>query len=106
MSQQSDLAEHAHERLSEKMLPAAHLVRLVRERWGVLATPISVHLFVAESIRCLLRYDDVEVGDIVDAHFIPWASAPNDSEDRIEDEFCGFDSFLDDDTRYVFRKRT
>jgi hypothetical protein len=105
MSQQSQLADHAHERLSATPVSASYLIRLVRDRLGEIATPVSVHFFVAESIRCLLRYEDVEVGDLVDDRFVAWSSDAIDSEQRIEDELSSFDTYLEDDGRYVFRKK-
>ena len=105
MSQQSELADWAYARLSDGPFPASNLVRMVREKWDTVANPQAVHFFVSESLACLLRNEDVEVGDIFENTFVPWTSAPWESEQRIEDELCNFEDYLEDVSRYVFRKK-
>jgi hypothetical protein len=105
MSQQSELADWAYERLCHEPLSAALLVRMVRAKWGPTANPQAVHFFVAETLTCLLRKGDVEVGDATGSGFTPWALAPWGSDQKIEDEICGLGAFLEDESRYVFRKK-
>ncbi len=105
MSQQSELADYAYGRLSEGLLPASHLVRMIMGQWGVIANPSSVHFFVSESIACLLRHHDVEVGDTIDGGYIPWIFEPWDSAEKIEVELSRFESYFEDESNYVFRKK-
>ena len=105
MSQQSDMADAVYRRLSLKPVAAAHLVRELRSRWGVEHSVGSVHGFVRETATCLLHRDDVEVGDVTAGRFVPWQLAPWDADERIDAELMAMDLFLDDDNKYVFRKR-
>lgn len=105
MSQQSELADYAYAKLDDGQLSAAHLVRLIREKWQALATPESVHFFVSESVRCLMGRVGVEVGDIIDGQFVRWDLELWDADETFESEVCALDTYLEDDTRYVFRKQ-
>ena len=105
MSQQSDMADSVYERLSSQPVAAAQLVRELRSRWGVEHGVGSVHGFVREVATCLLHYEDVEVGDVQAGTFIPWPLPQWDADDKIDAELMAMDSFLDDEARYVFRKR-
>jgi hypothetical protein len=105
MSQQSDMADGVYSRLSSESVSAAHLVRELRSRWGVEHGVGSVHGFVREVATCLLHHDDVEVGDLTAGRFIPWQLASWDADDRIDAELMAMDLFLDDESKYVFRKR-
>jgi hypothetical protein len=105
MSQQSDMADTVYRRLSSQPVAAAHLVRELRSRWGAEHGVGSVHGFVREVATCLLRHDDVEVGDVTAGRFIPWELAPWDAEEKMDAELMAMDLFLDDEDKYVFRKR-
>jgi hypothetical protein len=105
MSQQSDMADAVYRRLSSEPVAAAHLVRELRSRWGVEHGVGSVHGFVREVATCLLHHDDVEVGDVTAGRFVPWQLASWDADERIDAELMAMDLFLEDESKYVFRKR-
>jgi hypothetical protein len=105
MSQQSDMADFVYSRLSKEPVPAAYLVRDLRRRWGSEHDAGSVHGFVREVATCLLHHDDVEVGDIAAGRFVPWMLEPWDASDKIDAELMAMQSFLNDDDKYVFRKK-
>ena len=105
MSQQSDMADDVYSRLSAGPVAAAHLVRDLRSRWGVEHGIGSVHGFVREVATCLLHRDDVEVGDVRDGSFIPWSLPQWDADEKIDAELRAMNTFLDDESQYVFRKR-
>jgi hypothetical protein len=105
MSQQSDMADVVYSRLSSEPVSAAHLVRELRSRWGVEHGVGSVHGFVREVATCLLHHDDVEVGDVTAGRFVPWQLASWDADEKIDAELMTMDLFLDDESKYVFRKR-
>jgi hypothetical protein len=105
MSQQSDMADAVYSRLSSEPVSAAHLIRELRSRWGVEHGVGSVHGFVREVATCLLHHDDVEVGDVTAGRFVPWQLASCDADERIDAELMALDLFLDDESKYVFRKR-
>jgi hypothetical protein len=105
MSQQSELADWVYSRLPDGPIPASRLVLLVREKWGAIAEPQAVHLFVSESLACLLRNEDVEAGDLLDEVFLPWRTEPSDSALKINDELSVYETYLEDPSRYVFRKK-
>ena len=106
MSQQSDMADLVYDRLGSQPVAAAHLVRELRSRWGVEHGVKSVHGFVREVVTCLLLREDVEVGDITGGRFVPWPLPSCDTDDKIDADLMAMDSFLDDEEKYVFRKRT
>lgn len=105
MSQQSETANVVFERLESAPFPLACLVRELRAKWGVAHEIPSVHRFVCEVATCLLRRDDVEVGDLEEGKFVPWRIEPYDAEGKIDDELMAMTAFLDDEARYVFRKK-
>jgi hypothetical protein len=77
----------------------------LRSRWGVEFGIDSVHGFVREVASCLLHQDDVEVGDVIDGRFVPWSLPAWDADEKIAAELMAMDTFLDDESQYVFRKR-
>jgi hypothetical protein len=105
MSQQSDMADVVYRQLSTEPVSAAHLVRELRQRWGSEHGVGSVHGFVREVATCLLEHEDVEVGDIAAGRFVSWTLAPWEAEEKIDAELMAMDSFLEDEDRYVFRRR-
>ena len=105
MSQQSDMADDVYGRLSAGPVAAAHLVSDLRSRWGVEHGIGSVHGFIREVASCLLHHDDVEVGDVRGGQFISWSLPAWDADERIDAELMAMDTFLDDESQYVFRKR-
>ena len=105
MSQQSEMADVVYYRLSSEPVSAAHLVRELRSRWGGEHSVCSVHGFVREVATCLLHHDDVEVGDVTAGRYVPWQLASWDADERIDAELMAMDLFLDDESKYVFRKR-
>ena len=105
MSQQSDMADDVYGRLSTAPVSAASLVRELRRRWGVEHGVAEVHCFVREVIGCLLRHEDVEVGEMTAGRFVSWNLEPWDADDRIDAELMAVDVFLDDEGKYVFQKR-
>ncbi len=105
MSQQSDMADVVYGRLSAGPVAVAHLVRELRQRWGLGHGVRSVHGFVREVATCLLHHDDVEVGDIKNGEFTPWSLPPWDADHKVDAELMMMESFFDDETQYVFRKR-
>ena len=104
MSQQSELADYAYAKLDDGQISTAHLVRLIKEKWQALATPGGVHFFVSESVRCLMGCEGVEIGDIIDGQFVRWSLELWDADEKFESEVCALDTYLEDETRYVFRK--
>jgi len=105
MSQQSDMADAVYHRLSAAPVAAAHLVRELRSRWGAEHGVGSVHGFVREVATCLLHYEDVQVGDVTTGKYVPWQLAPWEADERIDAELMAMDLFLEDEDRYVFRKK-
>src|SRR2546427_8587411 len=105
MSQQSDMADTVYRRLSKGPVPTAHLVRELRGRWGTEHGLSEVHGFAREVATCLLRHDDVEVGDLTEGQFVRWELEPWDADHRIDRELMSMDTFLEDESRYVFRKK-
>ena len=105
MSQQSDMADVVYSRLSTEPVSAAHLVRELRSRWGVEHGVGSVHGFVREVATCLLHHEDVEVGDVSGGAFVPWPLQSWDADDKIDADLMAMDTFLEDKSHYVFRKR-
>src|SRR5947209_6678965 len=105
MSQQSDAADVIYERLNNAPFPPAHLVRELHAKWGGEHGVPSVHGFVREVATCLLYRGDVEVGDLEAGSFAPWQIDPEDADERIDSELMAMTTFLDDEARYVFRKR-
>ena len=99
------MAVVVYSRLSTEPVPAAHLVREMRSRWGGDHGVGSVHGFVREVATCLLHHDDVEVGDIAAGRFVPWKLEPCDASDKIDADLMAMKSFLDDEEKYVFRKK-
>jgi hypothetical protein len=104
MSQQSDMADVVYSRLSTAPVSAAHLVRELRSCWGVEHGVGSVHGFVREVATCLLHHEDVEVGEVRGGMFVPWPLPSYDADDKIDAELMAMDTFLDDESQYVFRK--
>ena len=105
MSQQSDMADVAYQRASAAPLPIAHLVRELRSKWGADLGVSSVHGFIREVAYCLLVHDDVLVGDIAEGKFVPWTLEPSEVDQKIDRDLMSMDTFLDDETRYVFRRK-
>jgi hypothetical protein len=105
MSQQSESADLIFESLNVRPFPLARLVRELRAKWGESHRFPEVHRFVCEVGTCLLRPEDVEVGDLEEGRFVPWQIDPWDADERIEQELMRMTGFLDDDTRYIFRKK-
>jgi hypothetical protein len=105
MSQQSDMADSVYRRLSGGAVPAAYLVRELRDRWGVEHGVASVHGFVREVATCLLWRGDVDLGDFKEGRFVSWSIKPEDANTRVDDELMSMDAFLEDQSRYVFQKK-
>jgi hypothetical protein len=106
MSQQSDTADDVWVRLRGAPFPLACLVRELRVKWGAEHGVPSVHGFVREVATCLLHRDDVEVGDLEAGRFVPWQLEPWDADERIDRELMEMSAFLEDETRYIFRKKS
>ena len=105
MSQQSDMADDVYRRLHSQPVPTAHLVAELRDQWGVEHGVGSVHGFVREVATCLLHRDDVEVGEVTGGVFLPWKLEAWDADERIDRELMAMYSFLEDQSKYVFRIR-
>jgi hypothetical protein len=105
MSQQSDMADVAYQRVRSAPLPIAHLVRELRGKWGADFGVSSVHGFIREVVYCLLVHDDVLVGDIAEGRFVAWALEPSAVDQKIDRDLMSMSTFLDDETRYVFQKK-
>lgn len=105
MSQQSDMAETVYSRLSKGPVSMAHLVRELRGRWGAEHGVLSVHGFVREVATCLLQHEDVEVGVLSEGRFLDWRLHPWEADEKIDRELMSMVAFLEDDNRYVFRKK-
>lgn len=99
------MADLAHQRLSDGPLPLAHLVHGLRDTWGKEHGVASVHGFAREVASCLLRHEDVEVGDLEKEKFVPWKLEPWDADEKIDRELMSMDTFLNDDTPYVFHRK-
>ncbi|SRR6266481_8013284 len=105
MSQQSDMAETVYGRLSSGLVAAADLVGELRMRWGPDHGVGEVHRFVEEAAACLLGHDDVEVGDMMtQGGFTPWVLEPWDAHSKLANDLMAMSTFLEDRTRYVFRR--
>jgi len=105
MSQQSDMSDVVYSRLRGGPVSVATLVRELRDRWGPAHGVGEVHFFLAEVGTCLLHYDDVDLGDVKEGRFVAWPLEPWDANDRLEEELCALDTFLEDENRFVFRKK-
>ena len=105
MSEQSDTADLVCERLRSAPFPLACLVRELRAKWGDEHGVLAVHGFVREVATCLLHRDDVEVGDLHKGRFVPWQTEPWHADEKIDTELMAMTAFLDDEARYVFRKK-
>ena len=105
MSQQSDMADAIHARLASGPISAASLVRELRHRWGPDHGINYVHLFIVEVICCLLRKDDVEVGELTPAGPVSWGLPPEDSYEKIESQLLAMPTWLEDDTWCLFWKK-
>ena|SRR6266850_8147298 len=105
MSQQSDIADNVFSRLSKSPVPMAHLVRELRSCWGAEHGVASVHRFIQEVATCLLHHEDVELGNVNDGQFVSWRLDPWDADAKIDRELMSLAAFLEDERRYVFRKR-
>src|SRR5438132_9940643 len=103
MSQQSDMADSVYSRLSEGPVPAAHLVRELRDRWGGEHGVSEVHGFVREVATCLLWRGDVDLGDLKEGRFVSWSLEPEVANTRVDEELMSVDVFLEDQSRYVFQ---
>src|SRR6478736_1764475 len=101
MSQQSDMADVVYARLSEGLVPTAHLVRELRDRWGVEHGVLEVHGFAREVAMCLLWQGDVDLGDLKEGSFVAWLLEPDECYSRIDEELMSMDTFLEDEARYV-----
>ena len=106
MSQQSDMADAIYARLASGPVSAASLVRELRHLWGTDHGIYSVHLFVVEVICCLLRKEDVEVGDLTSAGPMSWGLPPEDSYEKIEAQLLAMPTWLEDDTWCLFWKKS
>jgi hypothetical protein len=104
MSEQSDVAEAVYGRLGRGLVSTAQIAREVRNRWGADHGFMAVHGFVREVGTCLLFRGDVQVGDLKDGVFSAWNLGPDEADAKLSDELMSLDSFIDDDSRYVFRK--
>ena len=99
------MADVAYQRVKSAPLPIAHLIRELRAKWGVDFGVSSVHGFIREVAYCLLVHDDVQVGDIAEGRFVPWTLEPSEVEQKIDRDLMSMGAFLDDETRYVFRRK-
>jgi hypothetical protein len=104
MSQQSDMADAIHPRLSAGAVSVASLVRELRKRWGPEHGVSAVHGFLAEVARCTIGRDGVQLGALVDGRFVPWQGELCDVDVRFEEEMNAADTFIEDENRYVFAK--
>jgi hypothetical protein len=91
--------------LSDGPVSAAHLVRQLRDRWGVEHGVSAVHGFVREVATCLLWRGDVDLGDFKEGRFVSWSLEPEDADTRVDEELMSVDAFLEDQSRYVFQKK-
>ena len=105
MSHQSDMADRVYHQLAQSPIAAAELVQELRANWGSEHRAPEVHRFVEEVTACILHHDDVEVGEIRDGRFSAWRLKAWESHDKIARELLALETFLDDKTQYVFRKR-
>ena len=99
------MADGAYQRAKTGPLPIAHLVRELRGKWGADFGVSSVHRFIEEVAYCLLIHDDVLVGDIIEGRFVPWALERSEVDQKIDRDLMSMDTFLDDETRYVFYRK-
>lgn len=106
MSQQSEKADRIYACLARDRVALASIVQEVRISWGSSHGVAEVHSFVQEVVACLLREADVEVGDIRKEKFEPWSLDPWDAADLIEKELSSAKAFYEDETNWVFRRKT
>jgi hypothetical protein len=104
MSQQSDMADAIHQRLSAGPVSVASLVRELRALWGPEHGVSAVHGFITEVSRCTIGRDGVQLGSLVEGRFVPWPGELCDVDDRFEEEMKSADAFIEDENRYVFAK--
>ncbi|MCB1093114.1 MAG: hypothetical protein KDL87_16365 [Verrucomicrobiae bacterium] len=88
-----------------KQVPAADLVREIRNSWGDNHGVEEVHHFLCEIATCLLHYPDVEVGHVEALRFTPWSLDPWEADHKIQSELELMERFLEDRNRYVFRRK-
>lgn len=105
MSRQSDMSDEVYARLGRGPVSVATLVRELRDRWGPGHGISEVHFFVAEVGTGLLHFDDVELGSVKEGRFVAWPLDPWDADERLEEELMALDAFLEDEDRYLFRKK-
>jgi hypothetical protein len=105
MSQQSGMADVVYSRLRSGPVSLASLVRELRGRWGPEHGILAVHGFLAEVATCLLHHDDVELGDAKEGRFVAWQLDPWEADHRLGAELTALGAFLEDESRYVFRKK-
>ena len=98
------MADSVYARLKEGPVPTSHLVRELRDRWGADHGVSAVHGFLREVATCLLWHSDVELGELKGGRYVPWVLEPEDANTKIEEELMSMDAFLEDESRYVFRK--
>jgi hypothetical protein len=104
-SQQSEMVDRVYRRLADFPVSAAEIVLELRTKWGPTHNVGEVHRFVEEVAACVLRHDDVEVGDTRDGEFRSLRLEPWDAHAKLAEELLAMNTFLDDKERYVFRKR-
>ena len=98
------MADRVYRRLAQSTVSAAELVHELRRKWGPDHGVGEVHRFVEEVANSLLRHDDVEVGEIHDGRFVPSSLEPWDAHFKLAEDLMSMDVFLEDETRYVFRR--
>jgi len=99
------MADAVYLRLLSGPISAADMVGEIRNRWGADFGFLEVHGFIREVATDLLHYDDVEVGDFEGGQFVSWGLEPWDSDSKIDDDMMSMSTFLEDKTRYVFRRK-
>lgn len=96
------MAEQLHAEMAQGPISLARIVRILLEKWK---KDLGISLFAEEVARCLLGYEDVETGDLVDGRFVSWNLDPWDADDKIRQKLETSSGLFEDETSCVFRLR-
>lgn len=101
---EQDPASNVFEVSAGAPVTLAHWVKELQTAWPDADVRV-VHGAVHEIAAALLHRGDVEVGERRANQFVPWRMTRWDAEARIHSELMAMKDFLQDENRYVFRKK-
>jgi len=82
----------------------AGITREFRTAWPEQSVAV-INGAVCEVASALLHHGDVEVGDFDGDKFVPWTMAAWAAAEKIRMELMAKNEFVEDDRRYVFRRK-